>query len=183
MNKKIAIKTEPVLEEQDFETKETITDVLTTRMYVLVLRHLSPIQKGIQAAHAITEYANVHGATDQYKEWSRVDKTLVLLDVPSTDDFEDVMNDFIELGIKFAVFKEEDMGNTMTALCFIADDRVYDRKKYPDYQDWAGPRAIFETTFFGREYADKKFAEWKEMIGGDANVLMRHVIREYHLAR
>ena len=183
MNEKVTIKTEPALEEKDFETKETVTDVLTTRMYVLVLRHLSPIQKGIQAAHAITEYANAHGCLQQYKEWSRVDKTIVLLDVPSTDDFEDLMNSFMELGINFAVFEEEDMNNTTTALCFIADDRVYDRKKYPDFQEWVGSEGILMGMFLGAEHQSKKFEEWKEFMGGNANIRLRHVIREYRLAR
>ena len=39
------------------------------RMYVLVLKQLSGIDKGIQAAHACLEYALKYGETNDYKNY------------------------------------------------------------------------------------------------------------------
>ena len=44
----------------------------------------------------------------------------------------------IDLGvwkIKYAEFYEPDLGDQLTALCFLLDERVYDRELYPDYDE------------------------------------------------
>ena len=42
------------------------------RMYNIVLGQLSPIQKGIQAAHSMTEYSNLYYEDLDYKKWATV---------------------------------------------------------------------------------------------------------------
>ena len=51
---------------------------LEQRMYCLVLYNLSPIQQGIQAAHAIVEYANAFHNSIEYQKWAQVNKTIII---------------------------------------------------------------------------------------------------------
>ena len=49
-------------------------------MYSLVLRQLSPIQKGVQSAHSIVEYANKFYKSSEYIQCVNVDKTIIVRD-------------------------------------------------------------------------------------------------------
>lgn len=114
-----------------------ITDVnMEYRMYCLVLRQLSPIQKGVQSAHSIVEYANKYCTDIEYMAWSRVDKTIVMLDGGVLDDLENIIQQLCDNGVKYSFFKEEDLGNITTAISLIADERVFNKKKYPDFRIW-----------------------------------------------
>ena len=57
------------------------------RMYVLVLKQLSGIDKGIQAAHACLEYALKYGETNDYRNYINNDKTIIVLNGGTSSDF------------------------------------------------------------------------------------------------
>lgn len=52
------------------------TEGRTYRMYCFVERHLSSIDKGIQAAHSIVEYSKEYGNYPSYYWWANYDKLL-----------------------------------------------------------------------------------------------------------
>ena len=108
------------------------------RMYSLVLYSLSPMQKGIQAGHAVEQYAAKYRDDEEYVDYVHNHMTWVVLDGGTTNDSyvkgqrgslnatEDLLK---KHGIKYAYFREPDLGDQLTALCFICDEDVFDAPK------------------------------------------------------
>lgn len=142
------------------------------RMYCLVLRQLNGINKGIQAAHACLEYANAFHNELDYQKYINVDKTLIMLDGGTFHDLVDIDNQLCNFGVNHAFFAEPDLGDIITAVCFIADERVWDREKYAlsleDYEN--------QFDFHGNEN------EWIEYVGGDKNALLIDILRGKRLS-
>ena len=85
-------------------------------MYSMVLRQLTPIQKGIQSAHAVVDYArkvkNESVGLDVvvgYTQWADTDKTLIVLDAGTSQDLEESINFLKDNNIVHAVFKDPDL--------------------------------------------------------------------------
>ena len=109
----------------------------------MVLRQLTPIQKGIQSAHAVVDYArkvkNESVGLDVvvgYTQWADTDKTLIVLDAGTSQDLEEAINFLKDNNIVHAVFREPDLYNMPTAVCFLTDERVWDTETYPDYEHY-----------------------------------------------
>lgn len=102
--------------------------ILEQRMYCLTLYNISPIQQGIQSAHAIVEYAQVFGDAPEYKKWAGQDKTIIILNGGSSVTLNEHLSFLLnDLSIdKIAFFKEPDLFNGITAICFLADERIWD---------------------------------------------------------
>ena len=147
------------------------------RMYGLIAYQLGgTIHGGIQFGHAVVEYANKHFNDDNYQSWALNDKTFIILNGGTTNN--DISSEWFgtlnqhkktleENGIKIAVFHEPDLGNQLTAICFLVEDKVYDKAKYPD----------FEPTFFGINYP-----KWEDSIGGRSNAWLRNFLKDFRLA-
>lgn len=145
-------------EENKFLTKEAITlkqairkhqkakvtcNKLTYRMYSMVLRQLTPMQKGIQSLHAVVDYSEMikkDGFTTEqknaYSAWANRDKTMIVLDAGTSQDLIDAYCFLKENNIPFKEFHEPDLFNVITGVCFVADERVWDTKKYPTYEQY-----------------------------------------------
>lgn len=108
------------------------------RMYSFVLRQLNSMQKGVQTAHSIVEYSLKYGKTDEYLGWANVDKTLIILDGGTYTEMNEILEEFEDYGIKCEYFTEEDLNDLMTSITLIADERVWDRTNYPDFEIWIG---------------------------------------------
>jgi hypothetical protein len=111
------------------------------RMYGLVPYNISPIQQAIQYGHAVVEYANDHFNEEDYQKWARKDKTFIILNGGTTNinterlgSLNAHMETMYAHGLKFAMFYEPDLGDQLTAIVFLVDDRVWDRENWPDYQ-------------------------------------------------
>ena len=112
----------------------------TYRMYGLVNYQLSPIQMGIQFGHAVVEYANKYFKTPEYQEWATRDKTFIILNGGTTNTFVERIGTLNQHtfalaanGIRVETFFEPDLGDQLTAVVFLVDDRVWDRELWPDY--------------------------------------------------
>lgn len=113
------------------------------RMYGFVPYQLSGIQSGIQFGHAVVEYSNKYYSSQEYKKWSTVDKTFIVLDGGTTNDnptrlgdLNNILNELDILGVKYVVFKEPDLGDQITSIVFLLDERVWNKEKYPyDYSE------------------------------------------------
>ena len=147
------------------------------RMYCLSERHLSGIQKAIQAAHAIVEYGMRYVDAEWYRQWGNQDKTIIVLDGGTVQDMMYIVDTLNELKVQFATFKEPDMGWMLTSIAFIADERVWDAKTY------------------GRSYEHYKLMceddpdlpkwnhdEWVNWIGGKSNELLKSLLFSLKLA-
>jgi len=184
------------------------------RMYGLTNYQLTGIQKGIQFLHGVVEYGQKvkeHGneiASCIYNDWANNHKTVILLNGGTTnhrsgDDglpFGSLNNHVLTLDenrIDFATFNEPDLGDQLTAVVFIVDERVFNRKKYPDFEDWVIEnygeliRSDYYTTSYmlaqkiktSESKSDKKvYEEWIKFVGGNKNVFLRDFLKNFKLA-
>lgn len=106
------------------------------RMYAMVLRQLNPMQKGIQALHAVVEYAQNYFTADEYQQWAKNDKTMIVLDGGVSTELAEVMKQLDELNYVYTVFKEPDLYDQVTAIAFLVPETVWDKETYPDYETY-----------------------------------------------
>lgn len=158
------------------------------RMYCIVLRHLSPIQKGIQSAHAIAEYLKDYFNNPVTAQWLLNDKTIVVLDCKSSTELKGLLSLLDKERIAYQKFAEEDLYGGVTALCFLADERTYDYSNYPEYEDYCRlknmittiPPTILSNGSVSQVVVDPpksvSYDEYEEWIGRD-NLIKRQIIR------
>ncbi len=119
------------------------------RLYGLVPYNLSDIQKSIQFGHALQEYNNKmfdeknlteegDKEFDAFHKWRLYDKTFIILNGGTTNDnraalgtLNQHMKTIHEMNIEYATFNEPDLGDQLTAVVFLLDERVWDTEKYP----------------------------------------------------
>jgi hypothetical protein len=163
----------------------------TYRMMGLVPYNLSPIQQGIQFGHAVVEYAQANFTQHDYQMWAKNDKTFIILNGGTTNKGYHLENGnhigslnnhrqtLWDVGINFASFFEPDLGDQLTAVVFLVDDRVFDKVAWPDYN--------------GTFYADGKtpeateYYEWKLKFAetekeADQIVFLREFLKNFRLA-
>jgi len=118
-------------------------------MYGFVPYNISDIQKGIQFGHAVVEYSLKYFNSDEFKKWSTRDKTFIILNGGTTnnsteiskrgslnkklDEFKNLKKTYSSSLFNYAEFSEIDLGNQLTAFVFLLDERVFNKKLYPDY--------------------------------------------------
>ena len=192
---------------------------LELRMYGLVPYNISPIQQAIQFGHAVVEYGQMIKLPQSlnkmelnapliYDEWANNWKTFIILNGGTTNHrnnedglpFGTLNNHLLSLrenNIDVATFREPDLGDQLTAVVFIVDERVFNRKKYPDFEDWVIEnygdliRADHYTTSYmlarkikeSDSKSDKKvYDKWVNFIGGQKNVFLRDFLKNFKLA-
>ena len=180
---------------------------LKFRLYFFVPYNISPIQQAIQAGHAALEYAYHYGNSENYLSFIKNDKTWIILNGGTTNSErgEDLVSigtlnqiaDQLSLGdgisspIPHAYFREPDLENALTAVCFLADERVWDYETYPDYVDWLinslgyiSPQRSVEIKM--QKYEDliknPKYPEWIKFLGGNEIVFLRQLLKGKKLA-
>lgn len=180
------------LTEDDFNVK--VDDERLYRMYCLVLRQLSPMQKGIQAAHSIVEYANKFPHDEEYKEWSKFDKTIIVLDAGTSFDIEEIIGQLDEHKVDYAIFKEEDLNSITTSIAILVDDRVFDKDRFQSFDSWRANKypvipmhCVAYMGNFDHDPNDYTYyehhKEWvEEVLGGEKNDFLRELISSKRLA-
>ena len=160
---------------------------LEHRFYGLVNYQLTGIQQGIQFGHAKDEYLIeildllIGGKEFQYRsleesrnianvflKWLKEDKTYIILNGGTTNTNPERLGTLNkhalalkELGVMTASFYEPDLGDQLTAVVFIIDERVFNREKYPDMvwsQDLIRMKRDFgiEDMRFAKKLADEE---------------------------
>ena len=148
------------------------------RMYGMVPYNLSPIQQGIQFGHAVVEYGQLVSKNkingDLYNEWADKHKTFIILNGGTTNNNVEkigTLNQHFEtlkkMGVTVVPFHEPDLGDQLTAIVFIVDERVFNKKLYPDLLS---------------EENTKNEDEWFENIGGTKNAILRDFLSGFKLA-
>lgn len=184
---------------------------LELRMYGLVNYQLTGIQKGIQFLHGVVEYSQMVNKLggellDTYNNWANDHKTVILLNGGTTNQrtnedglpFGTLNNHVLSLsenGIEFATFNEPDLGDQLTAVVFIVDERVFNKKEYPNFEDWlienykdylnikGTPYQIAQGVINSKsEYDRKVYQKWVDMIGGEKNLFLREFLKNFRLA-
>lgn len=157
------------------------------RMYSFVLRQLNPMQKGVQTTHAVVEYAEKQGKDNEgYHKWANEDKTLIVLDGGVYQEMMEIMGELYKYEIKFEAFYEPDLNHMCTAIAVLADERVWNFEKYPNYDMY--PK-VPTTLVNGVEVRPLihiepiPYEEWVEHMGGEAIVKLREIIFSKRLAQ
>jgi hypothetical protein len=155
----------------------------TYRMYFFVPYNLSPIQQGIQAGHASLEYAAKYANNQDFKDFVLWDKTWIILNGGTSNDghfgnpkgsMEEIHEAIRDNGIPCAVFHEPDINSAMTAICFLADERVWDYENYPEFETQ-------DSLAEGTEDYENLRKQWEESMGLK-NLFLRNLIKNKKLA-
>ena len=188
---------------------------LELRMYFFVPYNISPIQQGIQAGHALGRHCLRYGRHDpQHIIWDFLEKweTWIILNGGTTNDERDfemipagslnlIGDQLQDNDIEFAYMVEPDLNHALTALSIIVDERVFNRKDYPDFVNWL---LDIKMTPEGKEEAGKNnpelwvklrlypetqqemfpeyYKEWVRFMGGVKNVFLRELTKDKKLA-
>ena len=141
------------------------------RMYSLVLRQLSPIQKGVQSSHSIVEYIQKFHKSTEYIQWVNVDKTIIMLDGGTYQEMKECRDTLSDLGVSYAAFYEQDLGNLITSISFLVEDKVWDSKTYPAYEE-----ELEENS------SESENPVWLIMMGGKRNLEFRKFLSSKRLS-
>jgi hypothetical protein len=180
---------------------------LELRMFTLVPYNIMGIQKGIQHEHSVTQFLVDHVIDADIPDerairWARSHKTVIVKNGGTSNEghhilhiegeiwYEGTMQQarrkLKELGVNFSEFYEPDLNSMLTGLSLIADERVFDRRKYPDFKDIPfDPETDGKDEFTIRQWEDNNElakVQWAEMLGGDTNVELRKFLFSYKLA-
>ena len=183
---------------------------LEYRMYFFVPYNISDKQMGIQAGHSLGEYAlkygrfnPVHLVWDFLEHW----KTWIMLNGGTTNSNRDftmvsagslnqIADELVENEIEMAYFIEPDLNDALSSVCFICDERVFNKKDYPEFVDWLFDVKMYKAAADATPPENKAllrrmdvetlessfpeyFVEWKEkVIDGDKNLFLRELIRD-----
>lgn len=191
-----------------------MNEKLELRMYGLVPYNISPIQQAIQFGHAVVEYGQKmkyleehnQSLNTQYNDWADNWKTFIILNGGTTNNrtdevglpFGTLNNHVLSLmqnKINFATFNEPDLGDQLSAIVFLVDERVFNRKKYPDFEDWLIENYgdLINTTGSINHVAEKikestnkedqkVYTTWVKLIGGEKNVFLKNFLKNFRLA-
>lgn len=171
-------------------TKNQTEFVPVYRMYCVVPYNCSSIQQGIQALHGVVEYGQRYRNCPAYNQWADTDKTVIILNGGTTNEGRNNWDDLGSLDAlainlcasvsRFATFHEPDLNGALTAVCFLADQRVYDKKAYPD----AAPKRQVQSPIMAwlgmSKYADAP--SLLERIGDQDMYCIRKLIKALRLA-
>ena len=200
--------------------KNEIMKDLKKRMYFFVPYNISPIQQAIQAGHAALEYARLNSHTWLFKDFVTNHKTWIILNGGTTNSklaedgegFEgslnNIKNEIIQHNFKhrmdpapnnlkpieYADFYEPDLNDALTAICFIAEERVFNYEDYPDFDDWFCTQDFPDDTKEWKAsyiaYSEgtraiefpAQYKHWTELMGGHANLFLRELLKDKKLA-
>ena len=140
-------------------------------MYSLVLRQLSPIQKGVQSSHSIVEYIKKFYKSNEYIQWVNVDKTIIILDGGTFPEMRECRETLENLGVPYAAFYEKDLGSIVTSISFLVEDKVWDSDAYPAYEEELDDIS-----------SDFENPVWLIMMGGRRNLELRNFLKSKKLS-
>lgn len=199
---------------------------LELRMYGLVPYNISEIQKGIQFGHAVVEYGQkmkyygVHQqlSGEQYDDWANNWKTFIILNGGTSnhsqnryhqfeDEFVGTMESNLlslkDAGVVTAEFYEPDLNDMLSSIVFIVDERVFNKKDYPEFEDWVienyggllkvdpenyntigkTQKQLAQMIKESENPRDRKvYNKWVDLIGGEKNAFLREFLKNFRLA-
>ena len=187
---------------------------LELKMYFFVPYNISPIQQGIQAKHAFDEFLLKYGRynpTQRIWDYMENHKTVIILDGGTTNSrrelgigtslgsLNQIGDSLLENEIEYSYFEEPNLNDALTAVCFLADERVWNYVDYPNFLDYILNIKMYQEARDGMsaqnivmlrmktmEELIKMFPEyhkdWVRFLGGEKNVFLRELIRGKKLA-
>lgn len=170
---------------------------LIYRMYGIVPYNLSPIQQGIQYGHSVVRYGRtvrgLYPAETIYNKWADKDETFIILNGGTTNNNPERLGtlnrhllNLRDADVLVQDFYEPDLGDQLTAICFLVDERVFDRTTYPDFISeslpWGRKKPSEKELSQLDERNKKNYVHWVEKIGGPKNAFLRDYLKPLKLA-
>jgi len=170
---------------------------LEYRMYGLVPYNISPIQQGIQFGHGVVDYGqsvkDIPTHQKLYDKWANEDKTFIILNGGTTNNNPErlgTLNQHLltlrEAGIVCQDFYEPDLGDQLTAVVFLVDERVFNKELYPKFVPeilpWKNKKPTEKELSQLDERNNKNYEHWVEKIGGKQNAFLREFLEPFRLA-
>ena len=144
--------------------------------------------------HRITYSPEVEFLVSAFETWAKRDKTFIILNGGTTNDglekpdslggepeemvFKGSLNKHLTTlkknFIPTAEFWEPDLGDQLTAVVFIVDERVWNKEKYPDF--------VSQNGLLNAAIQDPMYDQWVAKIGGDKNLFLRDFLSKFKLA-
>jgi hypothetical protein len=161
---------------------------LEYRMYGLVAYQLcGTIHAGIQFGHAVVEYGQLARGIEPiesiYNKYAQKDKTFIILNGGTTNENPERFGTLQqhakllrENKVLTAEFREPDLNDTLTAIVFLVDERVFKRDVYPDFVTTTFP------DYESDEEGERQYKEWVKKVGGESNVFLRTFLQNFRLA-
>ena len=128
----------------------------------------------------------------QYDEWADNYKTFIILNGGTTNNkikdgvYLGSLNSHKEtldkIGIFNVVFNEPDLGDQLTAVVFIVDERVFNKVKYPNFEFKQKNQIDFNNPIFFDEKEENDWKQWVDLIGGRKNLELRNFLVNFRLA-
>ena len=173
---------------------------LELRMYGMVPYNISPIQQGIQFGHAVVEYGQKmkylgehnQSLNTQYNDWADNWKTFIILNGGTTNNkivegkylgsLNNHKSTLDKIGIYNVTFDEPDLGDQLTAIVFIVDERVFNKEKYPYFNFKIKQQIDLNNPTFSDDTEKQEWTLWVQSIGGWKNLELRNFIQNFRLA-
>jgi len=170
---------------------------LEYRMYGMVPYNISPIQQGIQFGHAVVDYGRMVVEFEKYntiyKKFADEDKTFIILNGGTTNNNASKlgsmnihMSTMKEAGVLLQPFYEPDLGDQLTAIVFLVDERVFNKELYPDFIvetiPWSKKKPSEAAISQLEAKNNKNYLAWEEKIGGGKNAFLRTFLKGFRLA-
>ena len=170
---------------------------LEYRMYGMVPYNMSPIQQGIQFGHAVVDYGQTvrgMGTLEKvYNKWANKDKTFIILNGGTTNNNSDrlgTLNKHLlalqEAKIVVQSFCEPDLGDQLTGVVFLVDERVFNKTLYPDFTPetlpWSRNKPSEKQISELEAKNIENYKHWVEKIGGEKNAFLREYLKPLRLA-
>ena len=169
--------------------KYSINDIRKFRMYGLVNYQLSGIQQGIQYGHGVVEYCLENFTNPDFQKWAQKDKVFIILNGGTTNSNPErfgTLNfhkDTLHAnGINISCFYEPDLGDQLTSIVFLVDDRIFDKSNWPNYED-----VVKEYIDAGGGDYCPTYEEWKNRFSENEDesnkiVFLRKYLKQFRLA-
>jgi hypothetical protein len=182
-------------------------------MYGLVPYNISSIQSSIQYGHAVQEYNNmmidgeswmtrvaftkklVESCKVGFDKWRKRDKTFIILNGGTTNDnLESIYYGSLQKSrdllydneVLFAEFYEPDLNNSLTAIVFLVDERVFNKTLYPNFEKETIPYSKKKPSQKQLDELEERntlnYSKWVEKIGGPKNAFLREFLSSFKLA-
>lgn len=176
---------------------------LELRMYGLVPYNISDIQKGIQYGHSVVRYGRkvqkdfdkdenkFKPIYDEYIDWADNHETFIILNGGTTNKrkqndgtyfgtLNNHLNELIKNDVYVSYFYEPDLGDQLTGVTFIVDERVFNKKDYPDFKDWLIRESIQDVD--ENSPYSVIYQKWVKEMGGKRNIFLREFLSNFRLA-
>lgn len=164
------------------------------------------------------DYGQISQLVRKYDDWANDWKTFIILNGGTSnhsqnryhqfdDEFVGTMESNLEClkeaGIITAEFYEPDLNDMLSAIVFIVDERVFNKKDYPDFEDWVienygdmlktdpdnyktfdkNQKQLASLIKESENPRDKKvYNKWVEFIGGEKNAFLKDFLKNFRLA-